>query len=1074
MSDNVIHVLSIEDNKADAVLIQEMLADPQCVSWNLSRFEITHVTRLQAALDRLRDRVFDAVLTDLELPDSQASETVAMLRQHIPRMPLVVLTGQEDEALAQESVRAGVQDYLYKNKMTGSLLARALIYAIERHQAHDKLKQRVAEHAAEKKYRLLIENLGQGVWYIDQDAYTTFVNTRMAEMLGYTVDEMQGKHLFDFMDARGIEIAQRYLARRRQGSKERHAFEFLRKDGTRIETNLVTSPIIDQGVYVGAIASVQDITARKQVEQALAERTRALRESEHKLRSIIEQSSSGIVLCDERGKIIKWNAAQERLSGISQDEALGQLMWDVVFQMTVQERRTLQAYEHVKRMIHNMSSTGQVPWPRQTREQVVQRPDGIHCVVETQVFSIRTDKGFMLCSVAQDVTNRVRAEEALQESEARFRAIFEQAAAGIGIARTDGKIIDVNEKLCDIVGYTKEELLTFRVQDITFPEDYEKELKHERGVLAGEKDDFSIEKRYIHKQGHPVWVNLCSNVIRDEKGDIQSVIGVVVDITPRKQVESQRKTALQKLTERTHALRESEGMLDRMLQTMVDGMVRVDLEGRITYANLAAERILEVHKDKIQRRYYNQRKWQQINENGDPFPLDQLPLALALGQKREVRGLEHGIQAPNGQIKWLSVNAAPLLDESGQLYGAIASFRDITAQKKAESQRKAALEALAERTRALQESEERFRIVSELISDYAYSLAVEPDGTLKLKWVTPKFGDDVGQKITGRVADALHNQHIHPDDVPILERRMKNLLSSQEDVSEYRILTIDGEVRYLRDYGRPVWDEGAGRVVGIVGAAQDISARARAEQEIARYAAELERSNEDLEQFAYVISHDLREPLRMIESYLNLLRERYGAQLDAASGEFIDYAVDGAERMQDMIRALLDLSRVGTRGRAFAPTDVEGVLARTIKTLSRPSEEAGAEVTHDPLPTVMADEAQLVQVFQNLIANGIKFCRDDVPPRVHVSARRQEDEWVFSVADNGIGIDPTQTEHLFQIFQRLHTRDEYPGTGIGLALCRRIVERHGGRIWVESEPGHGATFHFSLPEGGKGTPRAAG
>jgi light-regulated signal transduction histidine kinase (bacteriophytochrome) len=243
----------------------------------------------------------------------------------------------------------------------------------------------------------------------------------------------------------------------------------------------------------------------------------------------------------------------------------------------------------------------------------------------------------------------------------------------------------------------------------------------------------------------------------------------------------------------------------------------------------------------------------------------------------------------------------------------------------------------------------------------------------------------------------------------------------------------------------------------------EIVERKRAEAKLERYAAELKRSNEDLEQFAYVVSHDLREPARMVEGYLELLEDRYQGQLDEKADKYIDHAVDGAERMQEMIKALLELSRIETEGKKPAPTDVEAVLERTLNVLGRAIEETEADVTHDPLPTVMADEAQLGLVFQNLIGNAIKFRREDVPPRVHVSAEREGDEWVFSVADNGIGIDPEQADRLFQVFQRLHTREEYEGLGIGLALCRRVVERHGGHIWVESEPGEGSTFAFTLP-----------
>jgi light-regulated signal transduction histidine kinase (bacteriophytochrome) len=245
------------------------------------------------------------------------------------------------------------------------------------------------------------------------------------------------------------------------------------------------------------------------------------------------------------------------------------------------------------------------------------------------------------------------------------------------------------------------------------------------------------------------------------------------------------------------------------------------------------------------------------------------------------------------------------------------------------------------------------------------------------------------------------------------------------------------------------------------------SARKRAEEQAARLMEDLQRSNAELEQFAYVASHDLQEPLRMVSSYTQLLARRYKDKLDKDADEFIAFAVDGANRMQRMINDLLTYSRAGTRGKEFTSVDCEAALGQAHANLRIAIEEHNAVITHDPLPTVMADEGQLAQLFQNLISNAIKF-RGEEPPRIHVSARRRNQEWVLSVRDNGIGIEPQYTERIFVIFQRLHTRAEYPGTGIGLAICRRIVERHGGRIWVESEPGKSSTFFFTLPaKGGK-------
>lgn len=234
------------------------------------------------------------------------------------------------------------------------------------------------------------------------------------------------------------------------------------------------------------------------------------------------------------------------------------------------------------------------------------------------------------------------------------------------------------------------------------------------------------------------------------------------------------------------------------------------------------------------------------------------------------------------------------------------------------------------------------------------------------------------------------------------------------------------------------------------------------EQRVALRTAELQRSNEDLERFASVASHDLQEPLRMVTNYLALLKERYREKLDDHAMEFIGFAVDGAVRMQELIQGLLAYSRIDTRGQPFAPTDCNKVLERVLLNLKVALEESRATITHDPLPTVTADATQVAQLFQNLIANAIKF-RGPHPPVVHVGVRLEGEHWHFSVRDNGIGIAPEHFERIFVMFQRLHPRAKYPGTGIGLSICKRIVERHGGRIWVESKLGQGTTFHFLLP-----------
>ncbi len=245
----------------------------------------------------------------------------------------------------------------------------------------------------------------------------------------------------------------------------------------------------------------------------------------------------------------------------------------------------------------------------------------------------------------------------------------------------------------------------------------------------------------------------------------------------------------------------------------------------------------------------------------------------------------------------------------------------------------------------------------------------------------------------------------------------------------------------------------------------DITEQKRTEEERIKLLAELERSNKDLEQFANVASHELQEPLRMVSSFTQLLAKRYGDKLDQHARDYLDFAVKGSNRMQRMIKDLLDYSCVVTAEKAPVPTDMNGVINETLANLHLAISDSGALVIHDALPVVMADHSLLVQVFQNLIGNAIKFRRDE-PLRIHVSASKNGDEWVFSVKDNGMGIEPQYFERIFVLFERLHSGETYQGTGIGLALCKRIIDRLEGRIWVESKPGEGSAFHFTL----KGVP----
>jgi PAS domain S-box-containing protein len=387
------------------------------------------------------------------------------------------------------------------------------------------------------------------------------------------------------------------------------------------------------------------------------------------------------------------------------------------------------------------------------------------------------------------------------------------------------------------------------------------------------------------------------------------------------------------------------------------------------------------------------------------------------------------------------LNASLTRDLEEKPSGIVAVFRDITLRKKAEEQ--------------LLKAEERYHSTLNNMMEGCQIIGFD--------WHYLYINDMAVKH--GRLTKAEYIGHTMMELFPGIEytEMFARLCKSMQDRTSARM-----ENKFIYQDGEPAWFELNIQPVpeGLFILSLDITQRKQSEEILARKSEELARSNTELQHFAYVASHDLQEPLRMITSYVQLLQRRYTGKLDQAADDFINYAVDGATRMGVMINDLLQLSRVESQGKPFQLTDCEKVLERALQNLQISISESGAIVKLDPLPKVSGDEVQLTQLFQNLIANAIKF-RGEKSPEIHISAKRNENDWIFSVKDNGIGIEPQYFERIFIIFKRLHNKQEYPGSGIGLALCKKIVERHGGKIWVESTLGKGSTFYFSIPVKGE-------
>ena len=489
------------------------------------------------------------------------------------------------------------------------------------------------------------------------------------------------------------------------------------------------------------------------------------------------------------------------------------------------------------------------------------------------------------------------------------------------------------------------------------------------------------------------------------------------------------------------ALLESEEKYSTLVEMSGDGIILIQ-DGKTIFANRSFYEIFGFEKSEVIGINILSSKYLQ----GVLSAMSKDEMETILKRLSEImkngRTVPHTYQIPfkkkSGGVFWVEVHTNPII--YGGKTTEMAVFRDITEQKQAED--------------SLRESEMRYSTIVEGGND---CIIIVKD--LKIVFSNKKLSDLFGYKIEElQGLDLL--KVVSKKHILMAVDRYRRRMAGKDVPSTYEI-----EIFHKEGYAIPVeisnsrieYRGGPADVIFM----RDITDRKQVEDKLKETLDDLGRSNKDLEQFAYVASHDLQEPLRMVGSYVQLLSRRYSGKLDSDADEFIDYAVDGAKRMQGMINDLLTYSRVGTKGKPFEPTDCEIILDQALTNLSMAISESSAVVTHDPLPTVPADDTQLVQLFQNLLGNAIKYMGKETP-NIHVFAERKLNNWVFSVKDNGIGIDPNYWGYVFNIFRRLHDK-EHSGTGIGLAVCKRIVERHGGRIWVESELGKGSTFYFTIP-----------
>lgn len=490
-------------------------------------------------------------------------------------------------------------------------------------------------------------------------------------------------------------------------------------------------------------------------------------------------------------------------------------------------------------------------------------------------------------------------------------------------------------------------------------------------------------------------------------------------------------------------LRESEALSLRVFEDAPIGVALTSVDGSLSRVNRAFAELLGYPAGELAAL-----PWTKLTHPDDVAASAELVRSLLAGEASSGK-LEKRYLARDGRVVWAIVQTTLVRDEAGRPAHFVTHVLDISERKRAEEELREAKELL------------------ESLFDAANAPIVVWDREMRITRFNRAFSRLTGIREEAALGSGL--EILFPETAREEAMRLVREASSRSrmEAVEIPIRGASGDVRTVLWNAATLFLPDGATPRATIAQGQDVTETVTARRELARRAEELARSNAELEQFAYVASHDLQEPLRTVASYVQLLARRYRDRLDQDANEFIAFATDGVERMQRLIEDLLALSRVGTRGREHVLVESEEAYAAAVRSLGEAIRTTGASVTHDPLPPVLADPGQLVQLFQNLLRNALKF-HGEKPPKVHVSARPDGEGWLFSVADEGIGIAPEHFERIFGIFQRLHGRDEYPGTGIGLAICRKIVERHGGRIRVDSAPGKGATFSFTLKGGGPG------
>ncbi len=812
-----------------------------------------------------------------------------------------------------------------------------------------------------------------------------------------------------------------------------------------------------------------DITFRKQSDEALRKALAAAEEGQRTLAALMEYAPEGITIADAPAVNIRMVSryGQDVLGAHHDQMTAGEVArrWTVyhadgITPLATEELPLVRAIQRGETV--------------QNAELVQVNQQGKRMWLLCNAGPIRDDVGSIVGGIVvwRDITERRRVEEMLREGEERLRLAQESANVGIWDWKVETGALDFTPELNKLYGLPSGAIRTYKDwRDRVHPEDISR-IEKSRDEAIARHESFNLEFRGRHSCGEYRWISTQGGAIYDESGKVLRVLGVNLDITDRKRAEE--------------TIRNSERLYRGIGESIDYGVWVCAPDGRNIYASESFLKLVGMTQQQC-----SDFGW------GDVLHPDDAERTINAWKECVRTGgtwdIEHRFRGVDGRWHPILARGVPVRNDRGEITcwaGINLDIRRIKQAEEAVARRNALLAGINNVFEAAmqRQSEEEFceacldvaesvtgsriSFIGEMGTDgYLHSLAISNPGRAACKST-----DQAGLRrppgnfpihgIYGRVLKdgkglIVNDPPSHPDRIGLPEGHPP--LTAFLGVPLMRGEKLFGMIAVgNRDGGYRAEDQLA--LETLAPAFMATLGRKRAEEARRRTVEELQRSNRELEQFAYISSHDLQEPLRQVQAFVQLLRDRYSDKLDGKAAQYMQFVYDGAARMSDLVGGLLAYSRLGGHDAPRQPVPCQLAMDTALANLQASIAESRARITHDELPTVMAGSTLLTQLFQNLIGNAIKFHRDGVPPAVHVGCRREGAVWLFSVSDNGIGISREHHERVFMIFQRLHGRAKYPGTGIGLAICKKIVEQHGGRIWIESDPGTGSTFCFTMPQ----------